>query len=501
MYNARFDWPHILNGTFSPDIYSTAWVAMVPQCDNEAAPQWPAALRYLRRHQLPDGGWGADDVYYAHERTISTLAAILALTTVGRGDEGRIQAGLRALRRYATELADEQHEPIGFELLLPHLRDLLKPVYGQALPRWEHVDTVSQQKLSLLTSLEPDPDNPQSWWVNMEMLKDEQLAALDNDSMLDRNGALASSTAATAAFLRAKRLGGQRAPRARAYLDKLVTKGEGGVPFAWPAEMFERVWGVDSLLRGDVRLTATPLVEVVEDIHHTWHTDTHGLSFSADFPVNDGDDTLLGYRVLMEAGFRPDEAVVRRFWDGERFCAYPDERGASTSVNVHGLAALHASKGEPPTHMIEQATDWVDTQTRPDGLLNDKWHISPYYTTAHAVTAFAESDPQRALAMAQTLLDHQRPDGGWGWLGRSTQEETAHVVLGLYQAFRHGMLPANRALWDAARYFRRHRHATPTERLWIGKTLYRPDGIVYATLFAARYALSRLNLLKVENIA
>ncbi|MGF1506743.1 MAG: hypothetical protein GYB64_16115 [Chloroflexi bacterium] len=490
------EWTNVLKGRFSSDVYSTAWVAMVPDRFNSARPQWPAALDYLRRSQLPDGGWGAGEVYYAHDRTISTMAAVLALSRCGHdtADTTYIYNGLHALRGYAADLASEPHEPIGFELLLPHLRNLLIPAYGDMLPleQWRRVDAAGEEKLRLLKSLTPYAGQPQSWWVNMEMLDEGHLAALGRE-FLDENGAIAASTAATAAFLRAKRLHGAESEPAAAYLAALVEADDGGVPFCWPAEIFESVWGIDSLMRANENPGDAAYAGVMETIERTWQRDPQGLSFSATFPVNDGDDTLVGYRLLRQSGRKPDPAIIEQFWQGDHFCAYTNERGSSNSVNVHALEALFNEGGEPDPKATSTLR-WLQSQLNDDDLLDDKWHISPLYTAAHAVPAFAGMSAELGMERATILLAHQRQDGGWGWLGRSTLEETAHVVLALYQAHERRLVDALPALRHAALFFLERRHEHPQERLWIGKTLYRPDGIVTATLYAAQLALGKLGL-------
>src|SRR5689334_8925592 len=64
--------------------YDTAWIARL-------APQFPErgfdqALTWLRHHQHQDGSWGGEILHY-HDRIISTLSAMIALYTAGRGKD------------------------------------------------------------------------------------------------------------------------------------------------------------------------------------------------------------------------------------------------------------------------------------------------------------------------------------------------------------------------------------------------------------------------------
>src|SRR5690606_6050765 len=106
----------------------------------------------------------------------------------------------------------------------------------------------SAEKLALIDHLKPEPGRQQTWWFSMEMLSDDQLAALD-DSLLDAYGAIATSTAATAAYLRAQRLAGEDSPRAAQFLARMLKVGHGGVPVGWPFDVFERIWVLDSFMR------------------------------------------------------------------------------------------------------------------------------------------------------------------------------------------------------------------------------------------------------------
>src|ERR1700761_1927830 len=65
-------------GTVDATAYDTAWVARVPDRDDDSRPAFPSALEWLLAHQLPDGSWGAS-LEYHHDRLQSTLRAALTL--------------------------------------------------------------------------------------------------------------------------------------------------------------------------------------------------------------------------------------------------------------------------------------------------------------------------------------------------------------------------------------------------------------------------------------
>jgi hypothetical protein len=487
--------PFELNGWLGPDVYSTAWVALVPHADDPARPAWPEALAYLRSHQLEDGGWGEPHVYYAHERTICTLAAIRALNSwqASQDDAARIRRGLIALRRYAEDLAYEPHEPIGFELLLPRLRSELTLAFGAELPldEWASIDALNSEKLALIQGLHPDPAAPRAWWFNMEMLPEEQLARLD-DSLLEINGSVSTSIAATAAYLWARRRAGADAPRAANYLTHVMEAGEGGAPLLWPADTFERAWVLDTFRRAGFHPTDPIAVPIVESVHASWNLNEPGLAYSGALRVNDGDDTAVGFTVLNWAGLLPPDEPLLAFWYGDHFRTYPDERDASVSANVHALMALRSQPGFPHRDLAERMTVWLIERLKPGVIFDDKWHLSPYYPVTRAVSAFAGWDDRIALRCVTLLLENQRPDGGWGWFRRSTLEETAYCVIALCHAFERGLLKEDTPLVRAAGFLQANADREAVERLWIGKALYRPEGLLKASLFAAKVALGRL---------
>ena len=490
-----------LSGWMASDAYSTAWLAMVPDLGEPSRPAWPQAVDFLLHHQLPDGGWGAPHIYYAHERTISTAAAIAALSAwpdpSGQA-QCAIQRGLRALRRYARDLAGEPHEPVGFELLLPRLRSMLLPQYEAELPlrEWEPVEHISRQKLALIERLEVDPRQPRAWWFSLEMLPEAHLALLD-DSILGDDGSVGTSTAATAAYLRARRGAGLDSPRAARYLENVLRLGNGSAPFCWPAEVYERVWMADSYRRGGFSPADPQVRQLVEAIRASWVLGEPGLSSSDYFPVNDGDDTLVGFTVLTWAGVAPPEDAALAFWNNTHFLSYLDERSSSVSANIHGLTALRTQPGFPHRDKAERLAAWLLEHRHEDGSFDDKWHYSPFYSLSRAIPAFAGWKDGVARECAALIVERQREDGGWGWFERSTIEETAHCVLGLVSAEQHGLLADRTALERAGRFLAATADQRPVERFWIGKTLFRPDNIVEATRHAAMRALTRLGVMPV----
>jgi hypothetical protein len=127
-----------------------------------------------------------------------------------------------------------------------------------------------------------------------------------------------------------------------------------------------------------------------------------------------------------------------------------------------------------------------------DILFADKWHISPLYSVSHAIEAFAGLDNTAAQRCISFLTHHQQDNGGWGWFGPTTMEETALCVMGLVYAFLHGLFDNTRVLARAGQFMKERADHEITRSLWIGKTLYRSDDIVRASIYAAHRMLAHI---------
>ncbi len=177
-----------------------------------------------------------------------------------------------------------------------------------------------------------------------------------------------------------------------------------------------------------------------------------GISLSPSFPIPDADNTA----IALAAAGRPGASVPRsraldRFERPDCFASYPYERHPSSGVNIHVLDAL---KWMPPGQAREAKMIKILkflAETRINGTYwADKWHISPYYATAHALIAFEQLDlppPYNRLVaeLAGTAMEWMRytqnADGSWGFYQRPTSEETAYVLLSASRWQRLGHMP------------------------------------------------------------
>ena len=218
-----------------------------------------------------------------------------------------------------------------------------------------------------------------------------------------------------------------------------------------------------------------------------------GVSLSPSFPVPDADDTAVALLLLAEAGVAVDPVVLQQFERDDYFVSFPFERHPSTGVNIHVLDALARFDDYPGRERaITKIVRFLEQARYLGGYWIDKWHISPYYATSHAIVALAALRDRGELenmdlidAAVGWIVRTQNEDGSWGWCGMPTTEETAYAVLALCRT-RSGPLSSGvtEAIESGLAYLRAHRNA-PRPALWIDKCLYYPTRIVDAVIQAA----------------
>jgi halimadienyl-diphosphate synthase len=117
------------------------------------------------------------------------------------------------------------------------------------------------------------------------------------------------------------------------------------------------------------------------------------------------------------------------------------------------------------------------------GYWEDKWHVSPYYASAHAVIACAGYASSLVEKTVDWILASQREDGAWGF-HQATAEETAYALQAL-------LIWQNQACGRQEQTIRRGyqwlvQHLEPPfPALWIGKCLYAPELVIRSAIHSA----------------
>ncbi len=453
--------------------YDTAWVALLTEHAPDLA--YPA-LQWLCSHQLPDGSWGAPFPAYYHDRLISTLITMIVLTRCGRRGTDRLQvdAGMRALENLITGATtglylDMNGATAGFEMIMPFLLsegELLGLVTPQSKEYLlGQVASARNEKMAVLGGRLIDRRLTLAFSSELAGWEDWE-AWLDARNLCEENGSVAHSPSATAYFAWAVKPGNKRA---LAYLRGTVLP-DGGFPIAHPFEIYEIAWVLWNLaLVPGVRETAE-YQQHLQTLRQAWQPG-QGVGFTKTHTIPDGDDTAMVASLLARQGER-DPRVFQRYAEEDHFRCFPLEINASTSTNVHFLGALRESGYPLDDPHVQRALGFLKAAQHSEGYWTDKWHASAYYTTAHAIlvcAGYCEDLVRRSVAW---ILGAQHHEGGWGFFGRPTAEETAYCLqaLSVWRQFHKEDVPAQ-VLRFGADWLRAHAEP-PYPPLWIAKSLY-----------------------------
>ncbi|WP_424187007.1 hypothetical protein ACOBQX_04010 [Actinokineospora sp. G85] len=460
-------------GRVTDSAYDTGWLARLGDADADLS---DGALEWLRRNQLPDGAWGAPHLGYHHDRLICTLSAATALARNGDAtDRSRIDRAAAVLPSDLKSLADDAAgETIGFELLAPALLTEARElgvVGGEVDAVLADLRAERDRKLAKVPA--GHIDNRTSLAHSAEMAGSDAAHLVDADNLLSHNGSVGFSPAATAWHAAATGTG----------LDYLRASAgaDGGVPNVGPINVFESAWTLfNTALTG---FGGSPGRDrLLAFVARSW-TPGRGVSFGAGFRPEDGDDTAVATEVLAGAGRPVDLDALLSYSGADYFHCWPTERNPSTSTNVHALGALRAAGLGQDHPEVAKVLRYLAATQDPAGSWIDKWHVSPYYATAHALLAGAGLRHDAFAGALDWVSRTQRADGSWGFY-LPTAEETAYCLQALTLAHRQGdPVPAD-AIRRGHTWLAAHA-ADPHPWLWIGKCLYSPDVVVDSAVLSA----------------
>ncbi len=465
-------------GTMSETAYDTAWVARVPNPSRPDEPLFPSTYDWLLRNQHADGSWGAE-IPFAHDRLISTLAALVALASSSYRRPESEPAARKAvvyLNRERPNIRDDPHETVGFELLLPELvrqaraLDLRLPYED-----WAFVEAIKADKLQRIPPIALY-GGPTTLTHSLEYLGDRLMPSLVSRCQ-GPNGSYGASPSATAYVH-------MLAPEetTRGYLDRVVSLSPaGGVMDVYPINVFEFAWALRSL--SPIREELPEYGACVQKLGRFWSS--QGVSFTDSGMVSDADDTAAAGWVLRLSGFPVETNVFALFEGDETFFCFPFERNHSVMANAAILDALKLYDSTPDhRRMTLKLAHYLRRSRHPDGYWVDKWHVSPFYATARCVSALVGIDGGLVRDAVNWVLEQQHEDGSWGVAG-GNPEETAYAVeaLGAAQDADSALTGlVSVAVQRGAQYLAGEFGRSDFASLWIGKGLYSPHRVVGAAV-------------------
>jgi halimadienyl-diphosphate synthase len=467
-----------------PSAYDIAWMARLRDPLTGQA-RWPDLIAWLLEHQRPDGSWGGEIVYY-HDRIICTLAAAVALhkSGVDREAEQAMRRAERYLWHHLHLLTRDPFELSGFELIFPVL---LSEAHEVGLDVPTHTCGYGEMQTAKLRLIPPallySPHI--STVYSLEFLG--RLGDVNRlGQALASNGALGDSPATTAYYLTL--CDGRVDARALAYLEMVRAKRR--IVTVYPFRVFELSWVLNNLM-----FSSLPVHEFADaaslDALYAEMT-PEGAALDPSFGIADGDITSVCCRVLRGADYAVDPAILARFEDktSHVFHTYDYERNISMSTNIHALDALNMMPDYPDCRGVKKDIIIALLASRKYNVYwLDKWHASPYYTTAHALIALLREGAYLAHACQHTvdwMVHTQHEDGSWGFFQMGTVEETAYALVALLHYHRFEPVDPEVLHRGVAYLARMHQGAASTyPELWLAKSVYAPYDVIRASVLAA----------------
>lgn len=461
---------HPGDGITNGAAYDTAWTARI--LNDAGDPVFPQCVRWILHHQNPDGSWGSSIKNY-HNKILSTLSAIMALKEIdGKKFKHYIQKGEIYIWENLKNLKKDENRLIGSELLLPSLLKQAESM-GLNIPhthiyRKEH--TLKLKKID--ESMWYSPLTTLSF--SLEFLGDRVDSSKLPGVQLP-NGSVANSPAATAFFL--KHFTNAKALQ---YIKNILAlTADGSVMTVYPVDIFEYGWVMNNLLLAHLYCERYP--EIAEFLMEISKNSSVGCS--SESPLADCDDTAVVCKVLHDMGNTINCSIFDPYYTGKYYVTYKFELDPSVSTNIHVLHFVSEYRSFPNRdEIIENLIQFLKKQSS-DGKFVDKWHISPYYPTSHAVFALADIDTSLAEKAISWILRTQHDNGLWGANG-GTPEETAYAVQAIlyYHQYEHIDVECVK---PAVQYLENSTHTL--DSLWIGKVLYCPTNVVLSSLTSAAF--------------
>jgi halimadienyl-diphosphate synthase len=256
----------------------------------------------------------------------------------------------------------------------------------------------------------------------------------------------------------------------------------GAVPYTSPIDVFEIAWSYWNLILAGYKVSLKDRSQV-KFLQENWQINL-GAAPDSGLSLVDGDTTSMVFSVLTQLGQPPDLPTLLTYELKDHFRCYWLESNFSISTNIHALGALHElhCSDHPAVHKILKFLHRTQT---PEGCWFDKWHVSPYYTTAHAIISCQELDPELVEKAGKWLLTTQMHSGAWGVYSQMpTAEETAYALQALVIWRRMGGNVPKTVLQRGVAWLQDH-ISEQYPLLWIGKVLYCPEVIVRTTIHCA----------------
>ncbi|MBN1873823.1 MAG: cyclase [Anaerolineae bacterium] len=472
-------------GKMMTTAYDTAWIARLVEIGE---PIGELALEWLRQNQLEDGSWGTKELYYAHDRVISTLAAINALVRRGRAkDRPLLQRAETALEQIIKDLdKDPAGDTVGFELLVPTLMYEAKALGGIHYQNYDFITKLIPYRSAKLAALPKKTINRHvTTAFSSEMAGFDNKNLINIDELQEVNGSVGASPSATAYFVLYLN---RQESLAIKYLREIAPQGM--APNVAPFDAFEPAWILWYLILTDLDTQLLDLCQPhLDHLQQGWHPEK-GIGFSTIYTPKDGDDTGLVYKVLTHFKREIDLKAVLHYESVYHFRCYELESNPSVSANIHILDALRSAGLEEEHPSIQKILNFLKKVRISQTFWFDKWHASPYYATTHMIISCVGCSDEIIRPAVEWILKTQNADGSWGYY-IPTAEETAYCIQSLAICKQYGYKISRKTLLQAKEWLQNHTEP-PYPALWIGKCLYCPKLVIRAAILSALVLIEKI---------
>ena len=454
--------------------YDTAWVGRVK--DSYGSPLFPQCINWLVENQKADGSWGSC-VNHIQDRILSTLVSILALSETDKPRyASQIRRGESYIWDHVDQLGTEYRRLAGIELIFP---TLMREAEEGGLNLPFHTQKYETEKKSKLDKIDPSlwykkcTTLPYSLEFLGEAVDMNRISAL-----FSANGSVFNSPSTTAYVF-----SHTRNQHAFAYLKRTLSKtGNGSIMTVHPFEIFESGWMIYNFMLGGI---------IVPDVYGKFSQffmqcmTPRGWGASVYFPLPDADDTAIIAQVLAQNGVTIDPSLFEQYLIGNHLVTYGfEETESSITTNIHVFDFLKKCRNSKQAEeMTEHIFRFIQQEMRQPGYWEDKWHISPYYPTSHAIIALSSVDDYLTSRGISWLLETQHENGMWGYEDGSI-EETAYALQALlYYHLYVEQIDLDAVIKGISHLFTMNMGKYP--ELWVAKGLYVPTNIVRSAVISA----------------
>ncbi|MED6106811.1 Gly-Xaa carboxypeptidase [Stylosanthes scabra] len=265
---------------------------------------------------------------------------------------------------------NDEHMPIGFEVAFPSLMDMALKLNIQVPKDSPILNDINAKRNLKLTRIPIEVMHkvPTTLLHSLEGMSGLNWKELLN--LQSQDGSFLFSPSSTAYAL--MQTNDQNCLN---YLNKVISKFNGGVPNVHPVDLFEHIWTVDRLQRlGISRYFCKQIKDCMSYVFKHWTE--KGICWARDSNVQDIDDTAMAFRLLRQHGYKMSADVFKNFQRNDEFFCFA---GQSTQA-LTGMFNLYRATQLmfPGEEILESAKAFSGKflrEKRESNQLFDKWII------------------------------------------------------------------------------------------------------------------------------